>query len=109
MRRDLLTADKVAARIILILFLLADQILLPGQAVQCIIFKPVRFFFFIDQRFQPPKAVVTEAGTVSRRGGTLSDLPEDITPEGDFLVAAVSKSGDTPGIVIGIAVIPAVR
>ena len=64
MRRDLLTADKVAARIILILFLLADQILLLGQAVQCIIFKPVRFFFFIDQRFQPPEAVVTKAGAV---------------------------------------------
>ncbi|WP_250209549.1 hypothetical protein [Morganella morganii] len=89
--------------------MLTDQILLTGQAVQCIIFKPVRFFFFIDQRFQPPEAVVTEAETVSRRVGTLSDLPEDITGEGDFFVAAVSKPGDTPGIVIGIAVVTAVR
>lgn len=80
-----------------------------GQAVQCVIFKPVRFVFFIDQRFQPPEAVVTETETVSRRVSAFSDLPENITGEGDFFVAAVGKPGDAPGIVIGIAVIPAVR
>ena len=106
---DLFPADQIAGRIILILFLLADQILLTGQAVQRVILKAVGFLFFIDQRFQPSEPIITEPETVSRRIGTLSDLSEDITGDGDFFTAAVGKAGDTPGIVIGIAVIPAVR